>query len=340
MTDYKASGVDRAAAQNWVEDLGAELRSSFREEILSKVGGFGASFVSPKHYQKPVWVATTDGVGTKLLLAEEAGDSAFFGIGIDLVAMCVNDLLACRAEPLVFLDYLATDKLRSSRTTPLLRGVVEACRQSKCSLIGGETAEMPGFYPNNRLDVAGFAIGVIEREKIWKKEAVGKGDVILGMASSGFHSNGYSLIRKVMQQESWSLDTQVEGQCLGDFLLTPTKLYIQDLYQLLLHPVVKAGVHITGGGLVENLPRVFDSEKCRAKVNSQGWKIPSLMQSFCERAKIQRQEAFSTWNMGVGFCFIVESKEAEQILNERSPAIFRLGEIRARDHSNESVEIC
>jgi len=340
LSDYKASGVDREAAATWIQELSPAIQSSFRPEILTGIGGFGAAFRIPEAIKDPVLMATTDGVGTKLMLAEMAGDESFFGIGIDLVAMCVNDLLACRAEPLIFLDYLATDRLNRSRATRLIKGVVEGCRQSLCSLVGGETAEMPGFYSSNRMDVAGFSVGVVDQSKLWKRDLIKAGDIILGVASSGFHSNGYSLVRKLLIKENWTLDSQVEGEVLGEAILKPTRLYVRDLLPICLQDDVKAGVHITGGGLVENLPRSFP-KTLKAKIDTANWERPSLMQAFVERLKVEKKEAYSTWNMGVGFCLIATPKKADELLEHSPELFFRVGELIERNPQDQmSVELC
>jgi len=340
LSDYKASGVDREAAATWIQELSPAIQSSFRPEILTGIGGFAAAFRVPESIKNPVLMATTDGVGTKLMLAGVAGDESFFGIGIDLVAMCVNDLLACRAEPLIFLDYLATDRLNRTRATKLIKGVVEGCRQSLCSLVGGETAEMPGFYSSNRMDVAGFSVGVVDQSKLWRRDLIQAGDFILGVASSGFHSNGYSLVRKLLIQENWTLDSQVEGEVLGEAILKPTRLYVRDLLPVCLQDEVKAGVHITGGGLVENLPRCFP-KNLKAKVQTANWEAPALMQAFVERLKVEKTEAYSTWNMGVGFCIIASPKKSEELLKESPNLFFRVGELIERNpQDQDSVELC
>ena len=227
--DYRDAGVDRDGASGLVESLRERVKKTYRPEILSEIGDFGGFFQAPKSMKDPIFVATTDGVGTKLLLAEawteKTGNSKCHrGIGQDAVAMCVNDLLACRAEPLVFLDYLATGKLGSHVLENLLEGIIQACADSGCSLIGGETAQMPGFYANHRYDVAGFSLGVLERDQRLSPKNVMPGDLVYGIPSSGFHSNGFSLIRKVMEDEHWKLEDIVEGRALAEHLLEPTRL--------------------------------------------------------------------------------------------------------------------
>jgi phosphoribosylformylglycinamidine cyclo-ligase len=323
--DYKKSGVDREGAASWIQDLKNPIQQSFRAEILSSIGGFGAMFESPSSYRQPAWVATTDGVGTKLLLAEEAGDAAFFAMGVDAVAMCVNDLLACRAEPIAFLDYLAIDSLAKERMDFLLKGIIEGCRQSGCSLIGGETAEMPGFYPRGRLDVAGFAVGVLEKDQIWRNKVARENLVLVGLASHGFHSNGFSLIRKVMSEQGWTLDSQIEGQTLGDYLLKPTKIYVKECLNLLRSPSVFGAAHITGGGFIENIPR-FLEPGYRAVIRRESFESSSMMKAFAHAAKIDSAEVFSTWNMGIGFVFACEERLVEQVQRDIKDA-FVIGHV-------------
>lgn len=337
-TDYKAAGVDRELAQQWVEGFQDQMEATYRPEVLGERNDFGNYFQAPNSYREPLWVATTDGVGTKLELAEKAGASSYVGIGQDLVAMCVNDLLACRAEPLVFLDYLATGKIEIDSKMKLMSGIVNACKQSGCSLIGGETAEMPGFYPPGRFDVAGFAIGVLEKSKRFVKAAAQPGDAIVGVASSGFHSNGYSLIRKIMQEQNWQLDTEVEGEVLGDYLLRPTTLYIKELLEVCRDEAVKAAIHITGGGLVENLPRAFKDEAFAITIDTKAWAVPPVMQAFQMAGKIDDREVFSTWNMGIGFCFIMEAGAAARLCQENSKFL-KIGEVRECHSGAQGVSL-
>jgi len=340
MLDYRDSGVDREGAQTWIESLKAQVESTKRQEVMSSLGGFAAGFQAPANMNDPVWFATTDGVGTKLLLVEQAGVEAYFGAGIDLVAMSVNDLLACRAEPLVFLDYLACGKLDAQRDTALLKGVIEGCRQAGCALIGGETAEMPGFYVGKRLDVAGFAVGVAERAKLWQKQSVGEGDVLLGVSSNGFHSNGYSLVRKIMEKQAWDLSTEIEGEPLAQSLLKPTRIYIRELLPILLEGGVNAGVHITGGGLVENLPRVFDEAIFQAEISLGSWAPPEIMTTFAREARVEEREAYSTWNMGVGFVVVAEKSKARELVSQHPDLLFECGRIRRKSSSaDRSVEL-
>ncbi len=341
--DYRDSGVNREAGDAFVDRIEAKMKGTQRPEVLSGLGDFGASFVAPAHYRQPVFVASTDGVGTKLMLAEVWGGSSEVrrqvhrAMGQDVVAMCVNDLLCCRAEPLVFLDYVATGTLDRHDLDHVLEGIIEACRESNCSLIGGETAEMPGFYPPGRYDIAGFAIGVVEREARFNKSAVGEGDLVYGMASSGLHSNGFSLIRRVLDAQKWSLDDIVEGRLLGELLLEPTTLYVKDFLKLSETVPLKGAAHITGGGLVENLPRAFDETKLKAVLNETSITTPAWMQRFCEAAKLDKREAFSTWNMGIGFTVIVP-KDSAAMMKKNAPSWIPLGELASKTNSENSVE--
>ncbi len=309
--EYKDAGVDRDLADHLIEDLKTKISSTNRPEVESEVGDFGGFFRAPKHLKDPVFVATTDGVGTKLLLAEEY--QAHRKIGQDLVAMCVNDLVACKAEPLVFLDYLATGKIDRPQLNEVLLGIIEACRESNCSLIGGETAEMPGFYKPGRYDLAGFSVGVMERDARMKRDSVVAGDVIFGLPSSGFHSNGYSLVRRVVERQGWKLSDLRHGRSLGEALLEPTKLYVRQALEIFRSVPVKAASHITGGGLIENLPRGFDETKVAAVIQKAKIPTSALMRDFVGAAELSEIEAFSTWNMGIGFCFVVSQEDRAKL---------------------------
>jgi phosphoribosylformylglycinamidine cyclo-ligase len=335
MSSYEEAGVSRDSAQKWVETLSSKLDRIRRPEVLSRVGDFGAFFEAPKNYQDPIWVATTDGVGTKLLLAEEMGSSFFEGIGQDLVAMSVNDLLACRAEALIFLDYLATGKLDPERDQFLIEGILKACQMSACSLVGGETAEMPGVYPVGRVDVAGFAMGVIEREARFMPESVKAGDLVLGFPSSGFHSNGYSLIRRILSLKKKNLSEDFEGKSLGELLLAPTKVYGPEILKLLRRPECVAAVHVTGGGLIENIPRVLPKNNLKVEIQTSSWEIPSLMNSFCEWGAVEKTEAFSTWNMGIGFCAVVHEDFDQSLWKSQGAQI--IGRVVKSDGPTEVI---
>lgn len=335
MTTYRDSGVDREAGEAWLQELDGELESQRRPEILSSVGGYGAEFKTPAHIREPIWVASTDGVGTKLMLAEEVaknsetnGDQVYFGIGIDLVAMSVNDIFACRAEPVAFLDYLATGKIQKNRQQIFLKGVMEGCRQARCSLVGGETAEMPGFYAEGRMDVAGFAVGV--RDARQKVESIQAGDWVLGLESSGFHSNGYSLIRKILEKNPSLKNEKLEGLSCLEFLLRPTRIYGNEIIPQLSHPQYKAGAHLTGGGVIENLPRVLP-RGVAASLNRNAFPLSPWMQKFFEASGLEWREAFSTWNMGMGWAAVVSPGLGAELLKSEW---LKLGEIQNLDSPN------
>lgn len=335
--DYKEAGVDRKAGEDFVDQLKAGVKAIQRPEVLSGLGGFGACFEAPSHYQKPVFVATTDGVGTKLLLAEEAGSKAYPFVGQDCVAMCTNDLAASLAEPLVFLDYLATGKLNPKALQPLMEGILEGCRLSSCSLVGGETAEMPGYYPDGRFDVAGFSVGVIEKELAVHLPPLQEGDILVGLPSNGFHSNGYSLIRKIMQKESWSLATEVEGVKLSDYLLRPTEVYVTQTLRALRELNLKRAAHITGGGLIENLPRVL-TEGFGIEIQKNKFEVPDVQNAFAQVGGLEEIEAFSTWNMGIGFCWIIPQAMKDHILSIDSQAKI-IGKVKRLSDSEPRVKL-
>ncbi len=320
--DYRASGVDRDLADQFIENLSQKIETTRRPEIESRLGDFGGFFRAPSHLKDPLWVATTDGVGTKLLLAETLNH--YQGLGQDLVGMCVNDLLCCRAEPLVFLDYIATGKLEPKALQAFMESLVAACRESRVSLIGGETAEMPGFYSPGRFDVAGFSVGVLERAHRFNPDNVAIGDQIFGFASSGFHSNGYSLVRRVIENQGWKLDAVLEGSVVGDYLLKPTELYVKRILALFETAQIKAASHITGGGLIENLPRGVVESRVSLKLKRSSIPTSPLMKRFVEAAKLEEREAFSTWNMGVGFCVIAPAEAASEIQKQGG---FCIGEV-------------
>lgn len=310
---YAEAGVDREKAAKAIGDLKSFIESKFRPEIVGGLGGFAGAFRIPEGYKRPLIMSTTDGVGTKILLAEDYGAEAFAWIAQDLVGMCVNDLLAARAEPIAFLDYIATGKLQPDLYSVFVRSVAEACERSGCSLIGGETAEMPGFYQADRMDFAGFAVGVLDEDHIWQPEKIAETDLLLGFESNGFHSNGFSLIRKVIKDHRLTLDQKFGSGQLGELLLRPTKLYVRDLLKPLRSPSARAGVHITGGGFYENLERVLPKDSGLAfEIEKSKVPTPDWMQEFVELSKIDQKEAFSTWNMGLGFVAVVSEKDFVQ----------------------------
>ncbi len=327
--DYKNAGVDRALADDFVDSIKSKVKKTHRKEVLSEIGDFGGFFQAPSYLKEPVFVASTDGVGTKLLLAEEIGGEAHRAVGQDVVAMCVNDLVACGAEPLIFLDYLGVGKLDPKTNSLLMDGIVEACAEAGCALIGGETAEMPGFYPPERYDVAGFSIGVMEKSARWNPQTIVPGDIVLGIESTGFHSNGYSLVRKVLKDQNWSLNQTLDGFLLSEALLAPTRLYVKPLLEIFKSIQVKGASHITGGGLVENLPRAIDESRLQIRLDKSKIPTSSLVKRFVEAARLLEREAFSTWNMGIGFCLILSASEADKIKNFPWP-IHKMGVVESK----------
>jgi phosphoribosylformylglycinamidine cyclo-ligase len=316
---YAAAGVDIAAGDRLVRHIGKLARATRRPEIVAGVGGFAALARLPRGYREPLLVTSTDGVGTKLRVAFalDRHDT----VGIDLVAMSVNDLLTIGAEPLLFLDYFATGRLDVRRGTALVRGIARGCRQAGCSLVGGETAEMPSFYPNGEYDVAGFAVGVVERRRLIDGSAVRPGDVLIGLPSSGLHSNGYSLVRRVLLERArLPLDRPAPGlrTALGTELLRPTRIYVAAIRALLRdvpHGTVRAMAHITGGGLPGNLPRVLP-KGCRAVIDRRTWRVPPIFRLIERLGRVSRAEMDRTFNNGIGFVIVVDAARAARVLTQ------------------------
>ena len=314
--DYKQAGVDIEAGRSFVEQIKRDVQSTYRPEVLGGLGGFGGYFQLPSGYKEPILVSGTDGVGTKLKIAQEL--NRHDTVGIDLVAMCVNDILTSSAEPLFFLDYLATGKLNSQQLAEVVKGIAEGCRQSGCALSGGETAEMPGFYQLGEYDLAGFCVGVVEKSKLLDGSQVQVGDVAIGLASSGVHSNGFSLVRKIIATHnlSWSDRPKVlGGKSLGETLLTPTRIYVKPILEALKKNIDIHGMaHITGGGLPENLPRCLGQGKS-VKVNLHSWPILPIFQWLAEVGNVSSEAMLETFNMGIGFVVIVPPEQAESTIN-------------------------
>jgi phosphoribosylformylglycinamidine cyclo-ligase len=329
--DYKKAGVDIDAGNEFVRRIRTLVRSTFRPEVLTDIGGFGGLFrFDPKKYKDPVLVSGTDGVGTKLKIASVMGRHDT--VGIDLVAMCVNDVAVCGAEPLFFLDYLAVGKLAVGQAETIIAGIVEGCRQAGCALIGGETAEMPGFYPDGEYDLAGFAVGVVERDRLVDGSRVRPGDVVVGLASTGLHSNGYSLARRVLlEQAKMSLKEQAPGQSdtLGEVLLRPTRIYVRTIRALVEAGGIRAIAHITGGGLTENLPRVLP-EGCLAVITRRAWTPPPIFGLIQSRGHVADDEMFRVFNMGVGLVLVVPPDLADpalRVAEAQGDKAFRIGVI-------------
>ncbi len=309
---YKDAGVDIDAGEELVKRIKSVTKKTRRPEVLTDIGGFGALFSLPKGLKEPVLVAGTDGVGTKLKLATDLNKHDT--IGIDLVAMCVNDLIVQGAEPLFFLDYYATGKLDVDVAQSVVTGIGEGCLQAGCSLTGGETAEMPGMYKTGDYDLAGFCVGIVDRENIIDGSEVSKGDVLLALGSSGPHSNGYSLIRKVLEVSGQKTDELLSGKPLGEHLLEPTRIYVKTLLSLCRQMPVHALAHITGGGLTDNIPRVLP-ENTKAVIDTDSWKWPVIFNWLQEKGNIEISEMYRTFNCGVGMVIAIPEKHAQEALN-------------------------
>ncbi|HET6350534.1 MAG TPA: phosphoribosylformylglycinamidine cyclo-ligase [Coriobacteriia bacterium] len=331
---YQDSGVDTAEGARAVERIRESVRSTYRPEVIGDIGGFGGMFSAAafKDMEEPVMVSGTDGVGTKLKLAQMLGRHST--VGIDLVAMCVNDILVTGAEPLFFLDYVAVGKLDSDRMASIVGGIAEGCRQAGCALVGGEMAEHPGTMDAEDYDLSGFCVGVVDRPKAIDGSTVKPGDVVLGLASSGLHSNGFSLVRRAVIEghEAELTITRVDlgGLTLGEALLTPTRIYVKSILELLRSGVaVKAMAHITGGGITENLDRVLPKD-CDALVSRGSWPVPRVIESVVEAAGMVEDEAYKTFNMGIGFALVLDpavAPEAAIALRAAGERVFEIGEI-------------
>ena len=319
---YKASGVDITAGYKAVELMKSHVARTLTAGALGGVGGFGGLFeLDVKGMEQPVLVSGTDGVGTKLKLAFELNKHDT--VGIDCVAMCVNDVIVCGAKPLFFLDYIACGKNVPEKIASIVSGVCEGCVQSGASLIGGETAEMPGFYPEDEYDLAGFCVGVVDKQKILDKSAVKPGDVLVALPSTGVHSNGFSLVRKIIKE--LDLNMPFGDSTLGETLLTPTKIYVKELLPLIEQGLVKSAAHITGGGFFENIPRALP-EGLSAKVDKAAVKTPEIFRFLQEKGGIPERDMFNTFNMGVGMALTVSPENAEKVLT-LCPGGYALGQI-------------
>lgn len=322
--NYRDAGVDIDAGNALVDRIKPLVAATSRPEVLGGLGGFGGLFHLGGKYRDPVLVSGTDGVGTKLLLARQL--DRHDSIGIDLVAMCVNDILVCGAEPLFFLDYFACGKLDVDAASAVVAGIAEGCSRAGCALIGGETAEMPGMYGAGEYDLAGFAVGAVERDGIIDGSGIERDCVVLGLASSGPHSNGYSLIRKVIERSGESLDTPFADATLGEALLAPTRIYVAKVRALLGRHDVRGMAHITGGGLTDNIVRVLP-EPFGLEIDTRAWRAPGVFEWLQEAGGIDDAEMRRTFNMGIGFALIVPENEAgaiAQALGEPAPVIGRV----------------
>lgn len=329
---YKKAGVDIAAGNEAVERMKKHVKRTYRPEVLAELGGFGGLFALNKDkYEEPVLVSGTDGVGTKLMLAfaMDKHDT----IGIDAVAMCVNDIIVQGAEPLFFLDYLACGKVVPEKIEAIVKGISEGCVQSGCALIGGETAEMPGMYSEDEYDIGGFTVGIVDKKNMIDGSAIAPGDVVLGFASSGIHSNGFSLVRRLLLQEAgYTLDQQLEelgGAKLGDVLLEPTRIYVKQALALIEQVKVKGMAHITGGGFIENIPRVLP-DGVNVEIDYGSWPVLPIFSLMQEKGNISNRDMFTTFNMGIGLVIVVPEEQAEQALaaaEELGEKAYRIGRV-------------
>lgn len=315
MTTYRDAGVDIDAGDEFVDRISPLVRSTFRPEVLTDLGGFGGLFRLQAHrYTDPVLVSGTDGVGTKLKVAFLMDRHET--VGIDLVAMCVNDIAVSGAEPLFFLDYFATGKLAVPRAEAVLKGIAEGCRQAGCALIGGETAEMPSMYVDGEYDLAGFAVGVVDKPKLIDGHTIAPGDVLIGLASTGLHSNGYSLARRVLFEQAKLTVTSLVPELdrsVGDVLLTPTRIYAKQILTLVQEFPIKGIAHITGGGITENLPRVFPPG-VRAQVRRSAWIVPPIFGVIAKLGMVPRDEMYRVFNMGIGLILVVPPDTADAVM--------------------------
>ncbi|MGC2166285.1 MAG: phosphoribosylformylglycinamidine cyclo-ligase [Gallionella sp.] len=336
---YRDAGVDIDAGDRLVENIKPYAKRTMRPEVLGGIGGFGALVEISKKYREPVLVSGTDGVGTKLKLAFEL--NRHDTVGIDLVGMSVNDVLVQGAEPLFFLDYFACGKLDVDAATEVIKGIAYGCEQAGCALIGGETAEMPGMYPIGEYDLAGFAVGVVEKAEIITGTNIKPGDVVLGLASNGAHSNGYSLVRKIISTHRVDLGQKLEGTPLADLIMAPTRIYVKPLLTLMKVLTVKGMAHITGGGLLENIPRVLP-DNVVAQLDGTSWNTPVLFDWLREMGNVAPQEMYRTFNCGIGMVVIVGSHDADAAmahLRASGENVSRIGSIRARDGDEHQTQV-
>jgi phosphoribosylformylglycinamidine cyclo-ligase len=327
---YRDAGVDIDAGDALVDAIKPFAKRTLRDGVLGGIGGFGALFEVPKKYREPVLVSGTDGVGTKLKLAFHLNKHDT--VGQDLVAMSVNDILVQGAEPLFFLDYFACGKLDVGTAATVVKGIAQGCELAGCALIGGETAEMPGMYPDGEYDLAGFAVGAVEKSKIIDGSAIAAGDVVLGLASSGIHSNGFSLVRKIIERANPDLSADFHGRSLADTLMAPTRIYVKPLLALMQNIAVKGMAHITGGGLVENIPRVL-GEHLTAELRNGAWPMPPLFSWLQQHGGVADAEMHRVFNCGIGMAVIVAAADADEAIRQlgaAGEAVWKIGVVRAR----------
>ncbi len=336
---YKDAGVDIDAGNALVDRIKGVAKRTARPEVLGGLGGFGALCEIPAGYKQPVLVSGTDGVGTKLRLAMDL--KKHNTIGIDLVAMCVNDLVVAGAEPLFFLDYYATGKLNVDTAADVVTGIGAGCELAGAALVGGETAEMPGMYEGDDYDLAGFCVGVVEKADIIDGSKVSNGDTLIALASSGPHSNGYSLIRKIIEVSDADLSQDIEGRTLGDALMEPTRIYVKSVLNLIKNCQVNALSHITGGGLLENIPRVLPAN-AKAVLNTNSWTLPGVFQWLQSAGNVNSREMYRTFNCGVGMVICVPAEQAQKALDTLTASgetAWVIGHIAAAEANEEQVEM-
>ncbi len=336
---YKGAGVDIDAGEELVKNIKPLAAKTKRDGLVGGIGGFGALFEIPKHFKQPILVTGTDGVGTKLRLALEI--ERHNTIGIDLVAMSVNDILVQGAEPLFFLDYFSCGKLDVERATEVVSGIAKGCELSGCALIGGETAEMPGMYKGEEYDLAGFAVGAVEKTKIITGEHISTGDALLGLGSSGAHSNGYSLIRKILTKSNAKLDQKLADRTLGDLLIEPTRIYVGSILNALKTEQIKGLAHITGGGIIENIPRILP-EHLAAEVDLKSWPRSELFQWLQAKGNVDDEEMLRVFNCGIGMvvvCAAEQSQALGQILESTGETVFHIGTIVNRKGTEHQTRL-
>ncbi|NJR73347.1 MAG: phosphoribosylformylglycinamidine cyclo-ligase [Scytonema sp. CRU_2_7] len=329
--DYKDAGVDVEAGREFVNQIRNLVNSTFRPEVIGGLGGFSGCFQLPSGYKEPVLVSGTDGVGTKLKIAHAL--NRHDTVGIDLVAMCVNDVLTSGAEPLFFLDYLATSQLDKEQLTQVVAGIASGCQQAGCALLGGETAEMPGFYQVGEYDLAGFCVGIVERSQMLDGSQVQMGDVAIALASTGVHSNGFSLVRKIVSEKGFSWSDSLEifgGQTLGEVFLSPTRIYVKPVLSARQAGLEIHGMaHITGGGLPENLPRCL-GEGQAIKIICESWSVPPVFQWLAQTGSVSSQAMYNTFNMGIGFVLLVPPHQVQQAMTHfesQNMTAFTIGKV-------------
>ena len=339
---YKNAGVDIDAGNDFVKKITPLIKSTFRPEVMTEIGGFGSLFsLNTGKYKKPILVSSTDGVGTKLKIAfmMDKHDT----VGVDLVAMCVNDIITLGAEPLFFLDYISTSKLVLHRAEEIIKGITNGCKEANCSLIGGETAEMPSFYKDEEYDLVGFAVGVVDNDKIIDGSAITVGDKLIGIASNGLHSNGYSLARKIIFDDlNLDINAEVEGlqSPLGEELLKPTKIYAKAILNLIRDFNIQGISHITGGGLLENIPRILP-QSCQALIYKDSWEIPHIFRFIKEKGNVDEYEMLRTFNNGIGMVVVVSPPDVDEVLirlKGLKEKAYIIGEIARREQKEKSIK--